>query len=161
MSETFLQVESNRMTAGSGIIHQEMPKPVNDKMGGFQLWVNLPQSHKMMPPRYQEITASEIPVSLNMDAIDVEVTCGEFGGVQGPAGDIIRSPDFFDVTIRPGIPFSHHVRPGDVAAGYVIGGTGTFDLDGSEVAVSCTMAQFENDWSSVEVLAVHEGMMFL
>ncbi len=73
------------MTAGSGIIHQEMPKPVNSRMGGFQLWVNLPRKHKMMDPRYQEIKAGEIPTVALPGGASVNVICGTIAGVSaGP-----------------------------------------------------------------------------
>src|SRR5512137_1526505 len=77
------------MTAGSGIIHQEMPKPVDGRMGGFQLWVNLPRDHKMMDPRYQEIQAEEIPLVTVPGGARVRVICGTIAGITGPVQDLM------------------------------------------------------------------------
>jgi quercetin 2,3-dioxygenase len=114
------------MTAGSGIIHQEMPKPVHGRMGGFQLWVNLPRSHKMMKPRYQEITSQQVPTVTPAPGVSVKVICGELDGVRGPVKDIITSPSYFDVSIDEGAEFSYPVKRGDTVAAYVIAGTGRF-----------------------------------
>jgi len=114
------------MTAGSGIIHQEMPKPVNGRMGGFQLWVNLPKSHKMMKPRYQEIKRSQVPTATPAPGVSVKVICGESGGMNGPVRDIVTSPAYFDISLEKGTTFTCPVRTGDTVAAYVIGGSGTF-----------------------------------
>ena len=114
------------MTAGSGIIHQEMPKPVHCRMGGFQLWVNLPRSHKMMRPRYQEIKSQQVPTVTPAPGVSVKVISGELDGVRGPVRDIITTPSYFDVSIDEGVEFSFSIKKGDTVAAYVIGGTGTF-----------------------------------
>jgi redox-sensitive bicupin YhaK (pirin superfamily) len=115
------------MTAGSGIIHSEMPKPVKGQMGGFQLWVNLPRSHKMMNPRYQEITHNQIPTVSPHKGVTIHVICGMVKGVKGPVRDIVADPEYFDVSMDPDAVFSHPVREGYTAFAYVIGGEGTFD----------------------------------
>ena len=120
------------MTAGSGIIHQEMPKPVDGVMGGFQLWVNLPRQHKMMDPRYQEIPANGIPVVRAGNGVTVKVICGRFGTVTGPVRDIVADPDFFDVTVPPGARFGVEVKEGYTVLACVIGGSGVFDGSGGE-----------------------------
>ena len=103
------------MSAGSGIIHQEMPKPVNGLMGGFQLWVNLPRSHKMMDPRYQEIKRHQVPVVIPQPGEEVRVICGTVNGMKGPVEHIVADPEFLDITLRPDTSFLHAVRPGTLS----------------------------------------------
>src|SRR5205807_8060569 len=91
------------MTAGRGIIHQEMPK--GDQLGrmhGFQLWANLPAAKKMTAPRYQEIKAVEIPEVTEDDGTQARIVCGEFWGKRGPADGIAADPVQADVTVPPG-----------------------------------------------------------
>jgi quercetin 2,3-dioxygenase len=118
------------MTAGSGIVHQEMPKGDEKRgMAGFQLWANLPASHKMMEPRYRDVKAHQIPeISLTNGAI-VKIICGAVNGTQGPVQDIVTDPEYLDVTIPPGATFTHPVKPGKNAFAYVIDGEGYFDQD--------------------------------
>ncbi|MDO9326742.1 MAG: pirin family protein [Methanoregula sp.] len=115
------------MTAGSGIVHSEMPIPVNGRMGGFQLWVNLPRVNKMLKPRYQEIKADQIPTVTPGKDITIRVICGEVDGVKGPVRDIVAAPQYLDITLGPDTVFSHGVMTGHTAMAYVIGGQGTFD----------------------------------
>jgi quercetin 2,3-dioxygenase len=116
------------MTAGSGIIHQEMPKGgEGGMMWGFQLWANLPASHKMMEPRYRGIAAQQIPqVSLNGN-IHVKIICGEAGGVKGPVRDVVADPEYLDVSMPAETVFSHPIKPGHTAFAYVVEGEGYFD----------------------------------
>ncbi len=115
------------MTAGSGIIHQEMPKG-DDKgyMGGFQLWANLPASHKMMDPRYRGLTRDQIPEVSAGNGVTVRIICGEVQGTKGPVRDIVTDPEYLDVTIPAHAEFIHPTRPGHTAFAYVIAGTGYF-----------------------------------
>jgi len=115
------------MSTGSGNIHSEMPKPLDGWMGGFQLWVNLPRSHKMMNPRYQEITRDKIPAVSPGDGFFIRVISGSVEGVKGPVRDIVADPEYFDVTLCPDAVFSHEIRDGYTAFAYVISGEGTFD----------------------------------
>ena len=149
------------MTAGSGIIHQEMPKPVNGRMGGFQLWVNLPKKNKMIDPRYQELGADEIPRVTPKEGVTIIVISGTITGITGPVRDIIAEPEFFDITLGPDLAFSHRVRSGYGAAAYVIGGTGGFDQHLNEEVGDRTMLLFGETGTSVEVHAGHEGVRFL
>jgi redox-sensitive bicupin YhaK (pirin superfamily) len=116
------------MTAGSGIIHQEMPK--GDREGvlsGFQLWANLPASHKMMDPRYRGAESAEIPeVSLDGGAT-AKVVAGRVGEVQGPVRDVVTDPTYLDVTLPAGAELSYPVETGHTALAYVIEGRGYFD----------------------------------
>ncbi len=85
------------MTAGSGIIHQEMPQYEGGRMRGFQLWVNLPSASKMISPRYQDIPAGKIPVVTLENKARVRVLAGTFQGIRGPVENIIADPEYFDV----------------------------------------------------------------
>lgn len=126
------------MTAGSGIIHQEMPKGnKNDSlMGGFQLWANLPASHKMMNPRYRDITKEQIPEVIVNDTVRVKVICGEVNGVKGPVQDIITEPEYLDVSIEPNSEFKHSIDNSHNVFAYVIGGSAIFDSTLHEITGS-------------------------
>ena len=116
------------MTAGSGIIHQEMPKgSATGRMWGFQLWANLPQRQKMMDPRYREVTSKQIPVVKTVDGATVRVICGHIGDVQGPVREIVTDPEYLDVSLPAGKRFTHAVKPGYTVFAYVVEGEGYFD----------------------------------
>ena len=116
------------MTAGSGIIHQEMPHGDDDGlMWGFQLWANLPASHKMMDPRYRGLVAGDIPEATLKGDIRVKVICGRVDGVQGPVRDVVADPEYLDVTVPPDTIFTHPVKRGYTAFAYVVNGEGYFD----------------------------------
>ncbi|MHA1552415.1 MAG: pirin family protein [Candidatus Heimdallarchaeaceae archaeon] len=115
------------MTAGSGIIHQEMPEKTDGLMAGFQLWANLPSSSKMMHPRYQEVKQSEIPTVQVSDEISVKVICGEVEGIKGPVQDIVTEPEYLDVTLHPNAVFKHPIKEDHNSFAYVIEGEGFFD----------------------------------
>lgn len=121
------------MTSGSGIIHQEMPRSFEDRMGGFQLWVNLPSSHKMMDPRYQEVKRARIPEVQAAKGVKAKVIAGEVGGVHGPVRDIVVEPEYLDVRIDPHARFDHTVKQGHTAFAYVLQGKGTFDEASGEI----------------------------
>jgi hypothetical protein len=116
------------MTAGSGIIHQEMPKGQKDGlMWGFQLWANLPASHKMMPPRYRGITAEQIPEVTTPSGARVKIICGKVDKVAGPVTDIITNPEYLDVTVPPKSNFKRSIPGRHTVFAYVIDGEGYFD----------------------------------
>ena len=116
------------MTAGSGIIHQEMPKGDKKKvMLGFQLWANLPASHKMMVPRYRDVKSSQIPEVSLKEGVQVKILCGKVNGVQGPVRDIVTNPAYLDITVPAGTIFTQPITPGQNAFAYVIEGEGYFD----------------------------------
>lgn len=115
------------MTAGSGIIHQEMPK--GDKKGtmyGFQLWANLPKSHKMIDPRYQDVKSSQVPEVVLKNGAKVKVICGMVDGKKGPVRDIVIDPEYLDVTIPARSEFTHQTKRGHTVLAYVIEGKGIF-----------------------------------
>ena len=93
------------MTAGRGIIHQEMPTGDADgRMHGFQLWANLPSSLKMTAPRYQDVKAADVPVTVEDDGTDVRIVCGHYGGKRGPVHDIAAKPVYLDISIPTPLP---------------------------------------------------------
>lgn len=115
------------MTAGSGIVHQEMPKGDADgRMYGFQLWANLPASHKMMDPRYRGIVASEIPSVTVPGGATVKVVAGKVDGMQGPVGDVVSDPEYLDVTMPAHCEFSRATVPGHTVFAYVTDGKACF-----------------------------------
>ncbi|MBI5665459.1 MAG: pirin family protein [Nitrospirae bacterium] len=115
------------MTAGSGIIHQEMPKgDSNDVMGGFQLWANLPASHKMMDPRYRDVKSGQIPEVEQKNGVIIKIICGSIGKTEGPVRDIVIDPQYLDVTVPPGTEFTHPTKKDHTVFAYVIGGRGYF-----------------------------------
>src|SRR5665213_1940419 len=91
------------MTAGSGILHQEMPKgDAQGRMHGFQLWANLPSSLKMTNPRYQDVQGKDVPVVTDDDGTSVRIVCGQFWGTSGPVDGIASEPIYIDVSVPPG-----------------------------------------------------------
>lgn len=120
------------MTAGRGIIHQEMPKgDATGRMHGFQLWANLPASLKMTAPRYQEITAPEIPEVIDDSGVRARVICGAFRGRRGPVEGIAADPVYLDVSVPPGVKATLPVETTRHAFAYVFAGSGKF-CDASE-----------------------------
>ena len=124
------------MTAGSGIVHQEMPEgDAAGRMGGFQLWANLPASHKMMPPRYQEIRAAQIPEVLFEEGVRVKVVCGRVGKVQGPVRDIVTDPQYLDVWVPARKQWTHSIPNGYTVFAYGVHGQGGFGGDAAYATV--------------------------
>jgi hypothetical protein len=115
------------MTAGRGILHQEMPQgDAAGRMHGFQLWANLPSSLKMTAPRYQDVKAVEIPEIVDDDGTRVRVVCGDFWGRRGPIEDVAADPRYLDVRVPPG---KRKVLPVELerhAFAYVFEGSGSF-----------------------------------
>ena len=116
------------MTAGSGIIHQEMPKGQEDGlMWGFQLWANLPASHKMMDPRYRDVKSHQIPEVTLDHGVRVKIICGEVKGVKGPVQDIVIDPEYLDITVPLNSHLRYPVKRGHTVFTYIIEGKGYFD----------------------------------
>jgi redox-sensitive bicupin YhaK (pirin superfamily) len=116
------------MTAGSGIIHQEMPKGQKDGlMWGFQLWANLPASQKMMDPRYRDLKSKQIPEVTLDHGVKIKIICGEVTGVKGPVEGIVIDPEYLDITVPSKFNFTHPVKRGHTVFAYVIEGKGYFD----------------------------------
>lgn len=149
------------MTAGSGIIHQEMPRgDERGHMGGFQLWANLPASDKMTDPRYRGVEASEIPTVV-AEGATVRVICGTVGEVTGPVGDIVIEPKYVDVTLTPGTAWTHPTAEGHTAFAYLFEGAARFGSEGDEIAAGHGTLVLLTDGDTVEVTAGGSGARFL
>jgi quercetin 2,3-dioxygenase len=157
------------MTAGGGIMHEEMPRPRDGKMGGFQLWVNMPAALKMSRPRYQEVADASIPVVERPDGTRLRVVAGRIDGVPGPVTEIYADPEYIDVDLAAGADFSQLVPRGHTAFAYVFRGEGEFgvgcdlgyrgELDGSLVS-SPGLVVF-SDGDEVRVRAYQSRVRFL
>jgi redox-sensitive bicupin YhaK (pirin superfamily) len=116
------------MSAGSGIIHQEMPKgDAQGAMYGFQLWANLPAAHKMSEPRYRGIVSHEIPEVHDASGATLRIIAGSASGVTGPVRDVVTSPEYLDVTVPAGKTFTRVTPRGHTVFAYVIGGKAVFN----------------------------------
>jgi len=166
------------MTAGSGIIHQEMPKgDPNGIMLGFQLWANLPASRKMMGPRYQEIKSSQIPKIHLENGTQIKIICGRINGTPGPVRDIVIDPEYLDIRVPANSIYKHPTKSGHTVFAYVIDGKGyfcqekkpfTFDVVGEsyfdmsgEPYIKNEMLVLFDDGESVRVSTEDEPVRFL
>lgn len=167
------------MTAGSGIMHQEMPKGnAGGQMHGFQLWANLPASMKMTSPRYQDVEAKDIPTIIDDDGTAVRVIVGEFWGKRGPVDGIAADPQYLDISVPAGVRKTFKVDTSRNAFAYVFAGAGSFrdasnpvgiltekELDGEELHVrdmsgDRTLVYFDSG-DEVSVQAGDQGVRFL
>jgi redox-sensitive bicupin YhaK (pirin superfamily) len=114
------------MTSGRGILHEEMPRRNPDGIiTGFQLWVNLPATQKMSPPRYQEVSAAAIP-EIEQNGVKVRVVAGEYGGIHGPVTEIAAGPLYMDVSLHAGAEFYQSVPSGHTTLAYLFEGEALF-----------------------------------
>ncbi len=146
------------MTAGSGIIHQEMP--IGDSAGaltGFQLWANLPASHKMMIPRYRSITPADIPVLTRNDKTVIKVVAGSIDGVRGPVDDVIIDPEYMDIAVEAEVEFTHATHNGYTVFIYCIEGTASI----GENTVEAGQLVLFNDGNAMSLAAGSNGVRFL
>lgn len=167
------------MTAGRGILHQEMPHgDPNGRMHGFQLWANLPSSLKMTQPRYQDVKGAEIPEFLDDDGARIKIVCGEFRGRRGPVDGIAADPRYLDVYVAPGKRKTLKVETERHAFAYIFEGSGDFsaaskpfgvltekEVDGREIHVRETVGNRSlvlfDSGDEVTVQAGEEGLRFL
>jgi redox-sensitive bicupin YhaK (pirin superfamily) len=134
------------MTAGRGILHQEMPQgDAKGRMHGFQLWANLPSSLKMTAPRYQDVKASEIPEIVDDDGTRVRVVCGDFWGKRGPIEGVAADPRYLDVFVPPGLRKTLPVEIGRHAFAYVFEGAGNFRSASKPFGVLTEKSDGENE----------------
>jgi len=167
------------MTAGSGIIHQEMPKGgTAGKLRGYQLWANLPASKKMMAPRYREVKSSTIPVAQLPGGVKARVICGTLDKTTGPVRDIVTDPEYLDISMPEGAVFTHRVKAGRRAFAYVMEGGGYFDdrrdpyafeavgASYFEMERECRIKEehlvlYEDEGESITITADKDGLRFL
>jgi len=148
------------MTAGSGILHQEMPKGDPDgRMHGFQLWANLPSSLKMTDPRYQDIPSSAIPEVTEDDGTRARVICGEFWGRQGPVEGVAADPNYVDVFVPAGKRKTLKVETSRQAFAYIFQGSGKFRDASSPQGVLTERVESEEDYP-VRTAGDHSLVLF-
>lgn len=114
------------MSAGSGIIHQEMPKRTNGLLRGMQLWVNLPKSHKMAPPNYQDVSQNDVPTTELEKGVDVKIIAGKIGSQKGPIQDIVADISYMHFTMKENKDFDLPIDKKHNVFAYLLGGSGTF-----------------------------------
>jgi len=149
------------MTAGSGIIHQEMPKgDAAGRMEGFQLWSNLPRSHKMMDPRYRDVKNRDVPEVVLDNGVRVRIICGRVGTTQGPVRDIVVDPEYLDVTVPANAEFVHPTKRGYTVFAYVIEGAASF-AQGKDASVANGSCALYEDGDRVAITAGNGGVRFL
>jgi quercetin 2,3-dioxygenase len=141
------------MTAGRGILHEEMPQPRDGLMAGFQLWVNLPAADKMMPPRYQEIAANTIPGVRRGDGTLIRVIAGTVDSVSGPVKEIVAEPTYLDVSLPANSIYRQPTPRGHALLAYVFEGEGSFGVgsDGAGTAAGAPRMIVFNDGDYAEV----------
>jgi redox-sensitive bicupin YhaK (pirin superfamily) len=147
------------MTAGGGIMHEEMPEPYEEMMEGFQLWVNLPAKLKMTTPRYQDIQSADIPEVEASDGAKIRLIAGHYGEVSGAVTDIYANPTYLDVTLPPDGSFSHPVPAGHTVFAYLFRGKASFGS--SAVSAEAPQLVIFGDGEIVNVKASAEGARFL
>ena len=148
------------MTAGSGILHQEMPKGnAQGRMHGFQLWANLPSSKKMTDPRYQDVPSAEIPEVTDDDGTVVRVVCGEFWGRSGPVDGIAANPRYLDVWVPPGKRKTLRVETNRHAFAYVFEGSGSF-RDSSQLQAIRTDVVGEHGNQTIDIVGNRSLVLF-
>jgi redox-sensitive bicupin YhaK (pirin superfamily) len=139
------------MTAGSGIIHQEMPQgDEQGRMHGFQLWANLPASLKMTEPRYQDVSSGDIPELVDDDGTRVRIICGDFWGKTGPVDGIAADPRYLDVWVPPAQRKRLPVETSSHAFAYVFDGAGSFRDASRPAAVRTELVGSSSEAASEE-----------
>jgi redox-sensitive bicupin YhaK (pirin superfamily) len=146
------------MTAGSGIMHQEMPKgDQQGRMHGFQLWANLPASLKMTRPRYQDVQAKDVPEVTDDDGTKVRIVCGEFWGQKGPVEGVAADPRYLDISVPPRTRRVIPVESSRHAFAYVFAGNGTFREASTPRAVRNELMNDEYDLSNRSLVLFDSG----
>jgi hypothetical protein len=147
------------MTAGSGIVHQEMPARQPDYLRGLQLWVNLPAAGKMKAPHYRDIRAEDVPQADGPSGIRIKVIAGRYGTLRGPVRDIAAEPEYLDIEAPAGAAFEHEIPPGKRAFAYVVEGGGVFDREDRRAVRG--QAVLYGDGGGIVVRAGDAGLRFI
>jgi len=146
------------MTAGAGIIHQEMPKgDAGERMSGFQLWANLPKTEKMTAPKYRDIRSDRIPSLKSDNGVEVKVIAGRFNGTEGPMDDIVIQPEYLDIRMPPEQTIAHATPRGHTVFAYVFEGSARF---GPTTVDKGHIALF-SDGDTLDAAATGDGARFL
>jgi len=148
------------MTAGSGIVHQEMPRRVEGRLRGFQLWTNLPAASKMMEPRYRDVPADSIPEVSPHEGLKIKIIAGEVVGVRGPVQDVVVEPEYFDITLEPGADLEHPTPKGHTVFAYAVNGRGKVGPNGTHTLARGQLALF-TEGDSVLIRASDVPFRFL
>ncbi|MGV7227517.1 MAG: pirin family protein [Nitrospirales bacterium] len=151
------------MTAGGGILHEEMPQVRPEGNGGFQLWVNLPARLKMTQPRYQDIPSPKIPEITTEDGAKIRVIAGDVAETKGAVTGIAANPTYLDVFIPPGSSFTQSIPQGHTAFAYIFEGKGTFveDDEGSQKLIAQTKLVVWEDGDLVKIVTGEEAVRLL
>lgn len=150
------------MTAGSGIVHQEMPQESpTGTMWGFQLWANLPASQKMMPPRYRDVRAADIPVVTLDNGVTARIISGELQGVRGPVREIVIDPVLMDISMPAGTSFTLPVKDGYTVLTYVLSGTARFDDQPGKMIAPEHAVLYEHAGDQVSIVTADQPTRFL
>jgi redox-sensitive bicupin YhaK (pirin superfamily) len=150
------------MTAGNGIVHQEMPQLTKGLLAGFQLWVNLPSSHKMISPRYQEILSNTVPEVKLATGGRVRVLAGEYEGIKGPVKEIIADPEYLDVELPSNQTIKHSIKSGYTAFAYIFEGSGYFHPNKENEEKKGKLVVYDRVGDYIEITAsVNDSVRFL
>jgi redox-sensitive bicupin YhaK (pirin superfamily) len=145
------------MTAGGGIMHEEMPQLAQEPLNGFQLWVNLPAPLKMCRPRYQDVPSQKIPTAEPQAGVAIRVIAGEVAGVKGPVTEIAAAPQYFDVSLASGAAYQFTVGSDHTAFAYLYSGSAAF---GGTIVAATRLAIF-GPGDTIAVEAGTNGAKFL
>ena len=149
------------MTSGSGILHEEMPKPVDNKMEGFQLWINLPSNLKMSKPRYQDIKSSKIPEIRTKEDVKIRIIAGAAYGVLGAVNEIYADPEYFDVHMPESTSFKHPINNNRNAFIYVYDGEGTVGEGDNKIIIKSPQMAVLGYGDILHISTLNKSMKFL
>lgn len=151
------------MTAGGGIMHEEMPQLEGGHLDGFQLWVNLPAKLKMTKPRYQEITSRDIVAVEREDGVRIRVIAGTVGDVRGSVREIAADPTYLDISVPADTSFTHPIPKGHTAFAYVFAGEGSFGIADDDEGKQVTGPRLVvfGDGDQVQIRASDQALRFL